>query len=143
MWSRRGFLGSVLGLVAGQSFLVKAFDEPPQRVVLPYRMCFRDVESGLLLQAPGVKDVVRVPGGFTFVAEPLAVHQAVGIKSMALFNARNELVCESPLKTERALISGDVFNGSLTVRYEGGVVECPEHLVEMCLRHDAILRCDP
>lgn len=106
--NRRGFLGSVIGLVAGGNFLARLATEPPQRIILPsYRMAFREVHSGLLVQAPGVKSITKVKGGFDFVAEDLEVTQTMLMRGVALFDKHGRLIKETKFSCDVPMTLGD------------------------------------
>lgn len=110
--SRRGFFGSILGIVASQNFLVKGLIDPPQRVILPYKMFFRNVlshEESVLVQAPGVKAIEKIKGGWQFVAENLEAKQTLCMRSVCLYTMDNELVMESKFSSDVPMTSGDVL----------------------------------
>lgn len=78
MLSRRSFLGSVLGTVAGVPFLARLSDEPAQLAsASPYRLLFRDSRTGYVVQAPPLAKIVETEEGYAFIAAPLEVTRAM------------------------------------------------------------------
>lgn len=103
--NRRGFLGSVIGMIASGSFLAKLAPQPI--LVSSYQMAFREVGSGLLIQAPGVKEIKRIKGGFEFIAEELSVSKTMLIRGVALFDKQGRLVKETKFDCDVPMTLGD------------------------------------
>lgn len=95
--NRRGFLGSLLGTVAAVDFFVRLEQEEYQRVVLPYRMLFKDSISGYVIQAPGVAEIVHNPVAkmWSFIAEELCFDQPVILDRAILLTEDGQVIRES------------------------------------------------
>lgn len=112
MISRRNFLGSVIGLWAGNSFLAKLITEPAQ-IFQPshpeFEMCFKDSISGFTIRAPGVKDVISNFEHWTFIAHPLVVTQELALDSCLLYK-HGILIKETKFNYQAYLMPGDTLS---------------------------------
>ncbi len=108
--NRRGFLGSFLGTVIGVPFYAKLITEPPQQVILPdWRMAFREVNSGELVQAPGVKEIVKLEDGYDWIAAELKVERTIQVGSTCLFDKHGRMIMESRFPCSITMMSGDTL----------------------------------
>src|SRR5581483_5879909 len=102
MINRRGFLGSLIGtipLLATPSkilidFFARTDKEEWQRIILPYRMLFKDGISGEVIQAPGVKEIKETDSGLSFVAERLNVVQPLQADRAILLTEQGIVISE-------------------------------------------------
>jgi hypothetical protein len=133
--SRRGFFGSVLGIVASQNFLVKGFTDSPQRVILPYKLFYREVSTNELIQAPGIKAINKIKGGFEFIAEELQPSQSLHLKSVALFTINNTLITESFFNSSMPMCVGDRFRCSQTLK-SNVEFKTVDELIDMYIIHE-------
>lgn len=120
--ARRGFIGSVIGMVAGTEFYAKAeLPKPETLKTHPYFIMFRDSLSGFTIQAPGIKEIVRLPPtpsqdafGFDFVAEDLHVTKAMKIDQVILHKANGELIAGKKFMPVN-MCNGDTFKAQYSV----------------------------
>jgi hypothetical protein len=151
MLSRRGFLGSIIGLAAGQSFLAKLITEPYQRIIIPeYRMAFADSLSGFIIQAPGVQEIVRddnaidrlhSPGiisyaiknspGYRFIAEDLHVYQTMSLDKAIILDKNNKIIYENKFTSRVSLMNGDTIKVQASLNVEGCPLPSLEETVEI------------
>lgn len=134
--NRRGFLGSVIGLVASSNFLALTDNDPWQRVILPYRMLFRDSISGFTIQGPGVKEVSFIPGSANamFLAEPLDVTKPMTLDSVILLTQKGKVIQESKFNSRVVMNSGDLLNLTQTLSVEVARLNRVEDLVDLFVR---------
>ena len=118
---RRGFIGSMIGSVVSLPFFARLVDEPFQRVILPYRMLFKDSISGYMLQTPGIARIVKEPLGFAWVAETFDSKTTLRIESIVLLTADGKVIGQQNTKPIH-LINGD----SLNVKYSLMLDDCPD-----------------
>jgi len=132
MWSRRGFLGTFLGTVAAGAFYAMLPSDPFQCVNLPYRMTF--FGPGYEFQAPGVKRIERVEGGFTFVAEPLDLFQTGIVSGVSLYTPDGRFVSSGNFNSTVHVVNGDQLKVTYTLKADRRC-DSPEELVGLCLSH--------
>jgi len=108
--NRRGFLGSLFGLVASAPFLFKTINDPIQRVKLPYNAFVRE-SSGIWIQAPGIQLIEPIKNGFEFIVEPLHVRKAVMYDAMMLQTDRGEVIFDTTIQSVTG-VEGDILNMS-------------------------------
>jgi hypothetical protein len=113
--NRRGFIGSLMGLVASQNFLVKLITDQPQRVILPYMLAYRDVITEQLIQCPGIKEITRKDTAVNFIAEELNVLQHLNFRSAALYTADGKFIASSNFSAPICLYSGDTLKCTYTI----------------------------
>jgi hypothetical protein len=119
--SRRGFLGGVIGSVLSARFLALPDTAEWQRVVLPYRMLFRDSLSGHIIQAPGVMAIQEIRNGssYAFVAEPLVTSVRIAPDRVILMNDRGHVIVEGPLDCRPISCNpGDTLNVTANVSFD-------------------------
>jgi hypothetical protein len=131
--NRRDFLGSVIGAVAASPFLALLDTDPWQRVILPYRMLFRDSISGFTIQAPGIAEIRReLSSKYVCIAEPLNVTRSMSIDRAILLTEKGTVICESKHSAAH-MCAGDVYKVTQTLTSNAQTQNFDE-LVEMFLR---------
>lgn len=124
MYTRRGFLGSVIGLVSSFDFFARTIYEPPQSVILPYNILGLDEASGYIIRMPAVKQIVHTRDyinryghvhNYTFVAESLHATQRMSITDMMLTDINNRVIAKGSIDCRRNVIPGDTLNATYTL----------------------------
>lgn len=113
--NRRSFFGSVIGLVVSTPFVGKRLIEPPQKIIQPFKMCFREERTGELIQAPAVKEILRDTAGFQFIAEPLEALQTMVLDRAELYTMDDILIIAGNFSAPVPLVNGDTFKCTQTV----------------------------
>lgn len=132
--NRRNFLGSLFGMIVTTPFLVKLISDPQQRKILPYTMGFREQESNLIIQAPGIKSIDRIKDGFIFIPEELEISQPMIIKNILLYDDHGTLIAERPFHSSVPMAPGDKLKAtySLTANRH---FNSPEELTELAIKY--------
>ncbi len=113
---RRGFLGSVIGLVGASPFLAKEiFAKAQHKSVFPFKFAFVMDGDHFLIQAPGIVSVEKVGQSFIWKASPLNITQTASYKGIALFTDKNELLVTSPFSSTVPVCSGDSLKAEYTL----------------------------
>ncbi len=134
--NRRGFLGSLFGMVAAAPFLFKTINDPIQRVKLPYNAFIRE-SSGLWIQAPEVSTIEKIENGWKLIVEPLLAKNTVVYDGCMIQTSSGIVVFENrfehgPLK----LGNGDTLNLSYALTGNSQVGEMTlERMVEHKILH--------
>lgn len=134
MLNRRGFLGSLIGIIAlTNDFFAQTDDEPWQRVVLPYRMLFKG--NGVLIQAPGVAKIVTIGNEARFLAEPLTVSQTLVVDRCILLTESGRVISDRAFNSSIAMTNGDklVVTSLLTVNGADKMLSV-EEIVDLFLK---------
>lgn len=133
--NRRGFLGFVIGIVASNNFFARLESEEWQRVILPYRVAFKEGRSGKIIQAPGVKgvewDVLKQTA--KFIVEPLVPTKILEIKGALIFTEKGKLIVES--ETDPIIVSKeDKLHYTHSLTGFGSAFLTSEELIDSYLR---------
>ncbi len=128
--NRRGFLGSVIGSVFSLPFFARLETEEWQRVVLPYRMLFRDSQTGFTIQAPGVAKILTSVNSCTWVAEPLYATTFMIVDRTVLLTEQGRVIKESVFHDRVYMCNGDTLNVQQSITYNTNNELTPEEIVK-------------
>lgn len=117
--NRRGFIGSVLGMVSSSPFFVRLVDATPQRIIMPFKITLQ-TDGGTIL-APAVEAVERLDA-FTwlFRSEKLEMSQRVTIAGVSdLLTPDNRLIADSlPFRSHVAFVPGSTLTAEYRLRFD-------------------------
>lgn len=136
-WTRRGFLGSVLGTVAATAFYAMLPSDPFQRTILPYRMSFYG--QGFEFQAPGVANIERIDNGFRFIAEPLDLTEAGIVKGVALYTGDGKFVTAGDFASDIYFVNGDQLKVQYNLQVHDRKTDTPDQLIKCFLERPDLI----
>ena len=120
-----------LGFVAATGFFAMLRTDPFQRIDLPYRMTFSG--PGYEVQAPAVKRIEETEHGFSFIAEPLNLTEAVNVDRVSLYTADGQLIKTGQFSNMVYAINGDTLKVTQTLT-ANRKFHTPDEMIQAYLR---------
>lgn len=136
MPTRRGFLGSIIGIVGGYVFYAKGIDESPNKLlkyyesVYPYRMSVVDSTYGHEIQAPPIEliEYDKESNSLIFKCYKIEIRRTLALDKMRILDSDGSKIVEYRFDGNYNVMPGDTIQ--LTYSFDYGQFDGSKFSVE-------------